>query len=222
MMLKIENISVSFKQGQKLIPVLTALDLRLVNKGIVTIVGKSGSGKTTLLRVASGLLGVDSGKVFIDSNEITDMDNERRRVFCSKYIGFVWQDFKLIEEITVENNILLPIHIHKKQLDKTFYAHLIEQLGIQHLLKKYPEQLSGGEKQRCAIARALITKPEILIADEPTGSLDVNTADNIIELFKNSIKEFAKLIIIVTHDQKMASIGDEKYEMVNGKVVMIE
>lgn len=95
-MLKIENISVSFKQGQKLIPVLTALDLRLVNKGIVTIVGKSGSGKTTLLRVASGLLGVDSGKVFIDSNEITDMENERRRVFCSKYIGFVWQDFKLI------------------------------------------------------------------------------------------------------------------------------
>ncbi|NEW62305.1 ATP-binding cassette domain-containing protein [Granulicatella sp. zg-ZJ] len=221
-MIQVENVHVSFKQGQKIIPVLTGLDLQLSDKGIVTVVGKSGSGKTTLLKVASGLLAVDSGKVFIDSNDITCMDNEHRRVFCSKYIGFVWQDFKLIEEITVENNILLPIHIHKKQLDRAFYEQLINKLDIKHLIKKYPEQLSGGEKQRCAIARALITKPKILIADEPTGSLDVHTAENIIALFESSIKEFAELIIIVTHDPKLANIGDKKYEMVNGKVVMTE
>lgn len=221
-MINMKNVSVSFKQGQKIITVLENLDLKLTEKGIVTIVGKSGSGKTTLLRVASGLLSVDSGEVFINSNKISCMDNEQRRVFCSKYIGFVWQDFKLIEEINVENNILLPIHIQKKKFDVVFYQKLIDKLGIEQLLKKYPEQLSGGEKQRCAIARALITKPKILIADEPTGSLDVNTAENIIDLFKSSITEFADLIIIVTHDQKLASIGNKKYEMLNGKVVMIE
>lgn len=221
-MLKIENISVQFKQGRNIIPVLTDLDLTLDNKGIVTIVGKSGSGKTTLLRAASGLLTVNSGKIFINSCDITQMTVEKRRIFCSKYIGFIWQDFKLIEEITVENNILLPLRIHKQRIDKVFYEQLLDKLGIEHLIKKYPDQLSGGEKQRCAIARALITKPKILVADEPTGSLDIHTAENIIELFEHSVKQFAELIIIVTHDQKLASIGDKQYEMVDGKVVMME
>lgn len=221
-MLDIKNINIQFKQGRNVIPILVDLDLQLNNRGIVTIVGKSGSGKTTLLKVISGLLATNSGKVMINSHDITQMNIEKRRLFCSKYIGFIWQDFKLIEEMTVEHNILLPLHIHKQKIDKEFYEQLIVKLGIKPLLKKYPDQLSGGEKQRCAIARALITKPTILIADEPTGSLDVHTAEHIIELFESSIKQFAELVIIVTHDQKLAHIGDEQYEMIEGKVVKIE
>ncbi|MBF0780727.1 MULTISPECIES: ABC transporter ATP-binding protein [unclassified Granulicatella] len=221
-MIKLKDISVKFVQGQKTITVLNDVNFSLNKAKIVTIVGKSGSGKTTLLKVISGLIQPNSGVVYLDNNNISQLSLEKRRLRCSEYIGFIWQDFKLIDELTVENNILLPLQIHKKKKDNDFYSQLLKQLDIEHLVKKYPSQLSGGEKQRCAIARALITKPKIIIADEPTGSLDIYTADNISQLFLKSVKQFTELVIIVTHDQKLAQIGDEKYEMIDGKVVMCE
>lgn len=220
-MLKLDDVHVSFKQGSQHIHVLQGVSLECEPNNIITFVGKSGSGKSTLLKVIAGMLEVDAGDLQIYDKNITQLSAEARRQYCHHYISFVWQDFKLIDEMSLKDNILLPLYIQHKKVDETYFKQLVETLEIDQLLNKFPHQLSGGEKQRGAIARALIVKPDILLADEPTGALDNQTAQNIIELFQTSLQQFVKLIIIVTHDLVLADIGTFKYQLCQGKVVML-
>ncbi|WP_282926057.1 ABC transporter ATP-binding protein [Helcococcus kunzii] len=221
-MIVLNNINLSFGNKEVKQKVLKDLNVKFVKDDLVTIMGKSGSGKSSLLKILAGFLLEDSGEIMIDSRDLKELSVEDRVNYLSRFISFVWQDFKLIDEINIKNNILLPLNIHKLKFDEEYFEYLINELEISNLMKKFPNQLSGGEKQRCAIARALITKPKVLLADEPTGALDEKTGNKLVDIIKNVLSNFADLVIIVTHDKNIAAIGNKKYNLIDGRLEQYE
>lgn len=221
-MIVLNNINLSFGNKEVKQKVLKDLSVKFVKDDLVTIMGKSGSGKSSLLKILAGFLLEDSGEIMIDSKDLKELSVEDRVNYLSRFISFVWQDFKLIDEINIKNNILLPLNIHKLKFDEEYFEYLINELEISNLMKKFPNQLSGGEKQRCAIARALITKPKVLLADEPTGALDEKTGNKLVDIIKNVLSNFADLVIIVTHDNNIAAIGNKKYNLIDGRLEQYE
>ncbi|MCT1796101.1 ABC transporter ATP-binding protein [Helcococcus kunzii] len=221
-MIVLNNINLSFGNKEVKQKVLKDLSVKFVKDDLVTIMGKSGSGKSSLLKILAGFLLEDSGEIMIDSKDLKELSVEDRVNYLSRFISFVWQDFKLIDEINIKNNILLPLNIHKLKFDEEYFEYLINELEISNLMKKFPNQLSGGEKQRCAIARALITKPKVLLADEPTGALDEKTGNKLVDIIKNVLSNFADLVIIVTHDKNIAAIGNKKYNLIDGRLEQYE
>ncbi|MFL8951736.1 ABC transporter ATP-binding protein [Helcococcus kunzii] len=221
-MIVLNNINLSFGNKEVKQKVLKDLSVKFVKDDLVTIMGKSGSGKSCLLKILAGFLLEDSGEIMIDSKDLKELSVEDRVNYLSRFISFVWQDFKLIDEINIKNNILLPLNIHKLKFDEEYFEYLINELEISNLMKKFPNQLSGGEKQRCAIARALITKPKVLLADEPTGALDEKTGNKLVDIIKNVLSNFADLVIIVTHDKNIAAIGNKKYNLIDGRLEQYE
>lgn len=172
----------------------------------VAIMGESGSGKTTLLNILAGLDNSTSGSVFINGKEISKMADSELAKYRSQSLGFIFQDFNLLDILTVRDNIYLPIVLNKqkKSIMKEKTAGLVKKLGIEGLVDKYPYEISGGQKQRTAIARAMVIEPEILLADEPTGALDSKAANNILALF-GMLNEEGQTILMVTHSVKAAS-----------------
>ncbi|EHR35507.1 ABC transporter ATP-binding protein [Helcococcus kunzii] len=221
-MIVLNNINLSFGNKEVKQKVLKDLNVKFVKDDLVTIMGKSGSGKSSLLKILAGFLLEDSGEIMIDSRDLKELSVEDRVNYLSRFISFVWQDFKLIDEINIKNNILLPLNIHKLKFDEEYFEYLINELEISNLMKKFPNQLSGGEKQRCAIARALITKPKVLLADEPTGALDEKTGNKLVDIIKNVLSNFVDLVIIVTHDKNIAAIGNKKYNLIDGRLEQYE
>lgn len=221
-MIVLNNINLSFGNKEVKQKVLKDLNVKFVKDDLVTIMGKSGSGKSSLLKILAGFLLEDSGEIMIDSRDLKELSVEDRVNYLSSFISFVWQDFKLIDEINIKNNILLPLNIHKLKFDEEYFEYLINELEISNLMKKFPNQLSGGEKQRCAIARALITKPKVLLADEPTGALDEKTGNKLVDIIKNVLSNFVDLVIIVTHDKNIAAIGNKKYNLIDGRLEQYE
>lgn len=178
-----------------------------VNRGdYVAIMGESGSGKTTLLNILAGLDNSTSGSVFINGKEISKMADSELAKYRSQSLGFIFQDFNLLDILTVRDNIYLPLVLNKqkKSIMKEKTAGLVKKLGIEGLVDKYPYEISGGQKQRTAIARAMVIEPEILLADEPTGALDSKAANNILDLF-GMLNEEGQTILMVTHSVKAAS-----------------
>lgn len=172
----------------------------------VAIMGESGSGKTTLLNILAGLDNSTSGSVFINGKEISKMADSELAKYRSQSLGFIFQDFNLLDILTVRDNIYLPLVLNKqkKSIMKEKTAGLVKKLGIEGLVDKYPYEISGGQKQRTAIARAMVIEPEILLADEPTGALDSKAANNILDLF-GMLNEEGQTILMVTHSVKAAS-----------------
>ena len=172
----------------------------------VAIMGESGSGKTTLLNILAGLDNSTSGSVFINGKEISKMEDSELAKYRSQSLGFIFQDFNLLDILTVRYNIYLPLVLNKqkKAIMKEKTAGLVKKLGIEGLVDKYPYEISGGQKQRTAIARAMVIEPEILLADEPTGALDSKAANNILDLF-GMLNEEGQTILMVTHSIKAAS-----------------
>lgn len=172
----------------------------------VAIMGESGSGKTTLLNILAGLDNSTSGSVFINGKEISKMADSELAKYRSRSLGFIFQDFNLLDILTVRDNIYLPLVLNKqkKSIMKEKTAGLVKKLGIEGLVDKYPYEISGGQKQRTAIARAMVIEPEILLADEPTGALDSKAANNILDLF-GMLNEEGQTILMVTHSVKAAS-----------------
>ncbi|MBS4749613.1 ATP-binding cassette domain-containing protein [Granulicatella sp. zg-ZJ] len=216
-MYQLENVNVSFGKTT----ILKNVSLAIQKHQLVTLVGKSGSGKSTLLKVLAGYLETSNGAIWLNQKNICVMKPEQRLLYCTDILSFVWQDFKLIKEMTVKHNILLPLFIHKKTLDKVYFKKIVSMLGIEHLLNKMPQEISGGEQQRCALARALITKPRVMIADEPTGALDSATSQKLVELIQLCLQEFVETVIIATHDTELANIGDMKLMIQDGQVLSI-
>jgi len=215
-MLKLENVCLSF--GKRKILDDVSFD---VDKGtIVAITGKSGTGKTTLLGVISGLLKPDKGKVFFNGKNILKWGDIRRSFYRNRKIGFVFQFFNLLPDLTSFENIIYPVTLRifcrdkKKEVLK-----LIEYLNLQHAKNVYPDTLSGGERQRVAIARAIINNPDIILADEPTGNLDDESSDDIRRLFLELKNEQDKIIIIVTHDHELVGIADVHYHLEDGVLI---
>lgn len=215
-MIKLDNISVAYTVGNV---VLKDISLDINNNGIVTIIGKSGSGKSSMLKLLNGLLPPYQGDYFFDNHIVYKLSDAERKKVCTQRIGYVWQNYRLIPEINVYKNIILPSYISNMPIDRKYFDDLCSLLGIDKYLNQYPDKLSGGEQQRVAMARALILKPKVIIADEPTGALDSKTAAKVTELILMSKERFKTLFIIATHNNDLAALGDRIIEISDGRII---
>jgi len=198
----LHNVNLTVEQGETL-----------------AIVGASGSGKSTLLHIMGGVDSPTSGKVIVDGKDITKLNDEQMSVFRRRKIGFVFQAFNLVSSINVWENIVLPLGLDGKKVDKAYVNDIITTLGLEHRIHNLPNTLSGGQQQRVAIARALVNRPEILFADEPTGNLDSKTSDEVIALLKMSAKKYGQTIVMITHDDEIAQVADRILVIEDGQVV---
>lgn len=216
-LLKATNITKSFQLENTVIEVLKNISLSIQAAEFVAIMGKSGSGKSTLISILAGLDVPDSGQVFLSDNEITGLTEDELAVIRQTDISFVFQSFHLIPTLTVAENIGFPLKLSGSFSDDKVNE-LLNKVELSHRKNSFPHQLSGGEKQRTAIARALITQPKILFADEPTGNLDEKNAKSIMQLLIGLQKEFNTALVIVTHDDSIAKLSDRTIHIVNGQL----
>ena len=197
---------------------LSNVNFELEKGDLVAIIGDSGSGKSTLLHLLAGVDKPTSGDIFIQDKNITKFNKDEMTIFRRRNIGVVYQFFNLIPNINVRKNILLPLLLDNKKADEEYLKEILSILGIEGKLDRYPKQLSGGEQQRVAIARSLITRPAIILADEPTGNLDRKNSEEITGLFRFVNKRLNSTIMIITHDEKVANSCDKVYRMVDGRL----
>ncbi len=217
--LKVENLT---KIYGKDIAKVTALDnvSFSVQKGeFIAIVGASGSGKSTLLHIIGGVDRPTSGKVFIDGKDIFQFDDDKLAIFRRRQVGLIYQFYNLIPILNVEENITLPLALDNRKIDKQKLDETIKLLGLENRKKHLPNELSGGQQQRTSIGRALITRPTIILADEPTGNLDSKSSDEIVALLKKSNKYFKQTIIMITHNMEIAKCADRIIKIEDGKIV---
>lgn len=197
---------------------LSNVNFEMEKGDLVAIIGDSGSGKSTLLHLLAGVDTPTSGDIFIQDKNITKFNKDEMTVFRRRNIGVVYQFFNLIPNINARKNILLPLLLDNKKADEEYLKEILSILGIEGKLDRYPKQLSGGEQQRVAIARSLITRPAIILADEPTGNLDRKNSEEITGLFRLVNKRLNSTIMIITHDEKVANSCDKVYRMVDGRL----
>ncbi|MCI6190071.1 MAG: ABC transporter ATP-binding protein [Clostridium sp.] len=213
-----KNLKKYYGEGDGLVKAVDNVSLK-VNKGeFLTIVGASGSGKTTLLNCLCGIDEVDEGSININGTIINDLNSEERTIFRRRNIGIVFQQYNLIPVLNVYENIILPLEIDNKKVDKEYLDKVINILGIENKLYSSPNNLSGGQKQRVAIARALVSKAAIICADEPTGNLDSKNTIEVVNLLKKSAKEFSQTIIMITHNKEISTLSDRVIYIKDGTI----
>lgn len=196
---------------------LDGIDLSVEEGEFLAIIGTSGSGKSTLLNLLGGLDVPTEGGVWIRGESLRDMEEEERTIFRRRNIGFVFQQYNLIPAINIYENLVLPLRLDGTDLDEELLKEVTEQLQIQELLERLPQTLSGGQQQRAAIARALISKPAILLCDEPTGSLDSGNSREVIRLLQTCAKRFHQTVLLVTHQEELAKMADRVIRITDGK-----
>ena len=214
---KTVDLTKTYKGGVE-VNALSNVNFELEKGDLVAIIGDSGSGKSTLIHLLAGVDKPTSGDIFIQDKNITKFNNDEMTIFRRRNIGVVYQFFNLIPNINVRKNILLPLLLDNKKVDEEYLKEILSILGIEGKLDRYPKQLSGGEQQRVAIARSLITRPAIILADEPTGNLDRKNSEEITGLFRLVNKRLNSTIMIITHDEKVANSCDKVYRMVDGRL----
>lgn len=214
MIIDIKKLTKTFIDGDRKLNVLKDINLQIEKGSIVTIKGPSGSGKSTLLSIIGTLDSADSGDILINGKNIRDELNIDQ--LRNENIGFVFQFHNLISELTLEENVCLPKMIAKELIDKNEINELFEYFNLENRMNSFPNDLSGGEKQRVAVMRAIINNPSVIIADEPTGNLDQDNAQKITSLFQKLNTEKNLTIIIATHDESVFNIGHKKYHLVDG------
>ena len=219
MIVDIKKLTKTFSDGSKKLHVLKDINLQIDKGSIITIKGPSGSGKSTLLSIIGTLDNADSGELLI--NGISIQENTNIDKLRNKSIGFVFQFHNLISELTLEENVSLPKMIAKEQWDKDELIELFEYFDLKDRMNSFPNDLSGGEKQRVAVMRAVINNPSIIIADEPTGNLDKENALKMMSLFQKLNTEKKLTIIIATHDEDVFNIGHKKYQLVDGYLELV-
>lgn len=216
-MLELKNISKSY--GTQLI--LDNISLQVNESEMVSILGPSGSGKSTLLQIIGLLMKADSGHIYLDGIDYATLSEKDQAIFRNQKLGFVFQFHNLLGEFTCEENIKFPLYIKGNKLnqaDVELFDKIVHTLGIQPILQKLPSQISGGEQQRVAVARALINRPTLLLADEPTGNLDNKNAENLYELFVELKAVWQQRIIMVTHNEKLTSHSDQVIYLNSGRI----
>lgn len=197
---------------------LTDVSLDIEEGKFVSIIGSSGSGKSTLLNLLGGLDRPTSGDVMLDGKAIFEMDDEALTIFRRRKIGFVFQNYNLVPILNVYENIVLPIELDGTKIDTAYVDKIMDVLGLSEKKFSMPNQLSGGQQQRVAIARALAAKPSIILADEPTGNLDSKTSMDVIALLKLTGKEFAQTIVMITHNEEIATMADQMIRIEDGRI----
>ena len=219
MIVDIKKLTKTFSDGSRKLHVLKDINLQIDEESIITIKGPSGSGKSTLLSIIGTLDNADSGELLI--NGISIQENTNIDKLRNKSIGFVFQFHNLISELTLEENVSLPKMIAKEQWDKDELIELFEYFDLKDRMNSFPNDLSGGEKQRVAVMRAVINNPSIIIADEPTGNLDKENALKMMSLFQKLNTEKKLTIIVATHDEDVFNIGHKKYQLVDGSLELV-
>ena len=217
--LKTKNLKKYYGKGESLVKAIDDTNISIIEGEFVAIVGKSGSGKSTLLHMIGGLDRPTEGKVFIDKKDIFTLKDEQLAIFRRRKIGFIFQYYNLIPSLNVWENIVLPIGLDNKEVDKNFINDIINALGLENKKESLPNTLSGGQQQRVAIARALASRPSIILADEPTGNLDSKTSDEVMSLLKTMIKKYNQTLVMITHDENIAQMADRVIYIEDGKVV---
>ena len=220
--LKAEGIEKQYGNEKTGVHALRGIDLEIEEGRFYAIIGKSGSGKSTLLHILGGLDKPTKGAIFLEGENISALRGNALALVRRRRIGFVFQSYNLLEEHTVMENILLPIHLDGRVQDVKFVDQVVDALGIRDKLSSYPDELSGGQKQRVAITRALAPKPAILLADEPTGNLDDKTSREVMELLGKSAREFGQTMVLVTHDREIASQADRVVTIADGRIQSIQ
>ena len=217
--LRVENLCKTYGKNETLVKALDGISFS-VNKGeFVAIVGASGSGKSTLLHILGGVDRPTSGKVLVDNKDVFKLNETNLAVFRRRQVGLIYQFYNLIPILNVEENITLPLLLDGKQPDRRYLDELIDTLGLRGRVKHLPNELSGGQQQRVSIGRALMNRPAVLLADEPTGNLDSKASREIIELLKLSNKKYEQTIIMITHDNSLALNADRIITIDDGKIV---
>ena len=215
MFLEINGIKKHYGEGESRVEVLNGIDIE-VNKGeIVVLLGPSGSGKSTLLNIIGGIDDADEGYISIDGEKTADMNEKRLTQYRRKHLGYVFQMYNLIPNLTVRENIEVGAYLSDKALDTD---EILNTLGLSDHADKKPNQLSGGQQQRTSIGRALIKNPDILLCDEPTGALDINTGKNILKLLSDMCKKNGITVVVITHNQAISAMGDKVIKIKNGIV----
>ena len=217
--LKVENLTKIYGKDQAKVVALDHVSFSVKEGEFVAIVGASGSGKSTLLHLIGGVDRPTSGKVFIDGEDIFSLKDDKLAVFRRQKIGLIYQFYNLIPILNVEENISLPVLLDGKKVEEDKLKELLKLLGLENRKNHLPNELSGGQQQRTSIGRALITKPAIILADEPTGNLDSKSSDEIVELLKKSNKEYHQTIIMITHNLEIAKCADRIIKIEDGHIV---
>ncbi|HQV22333.1 MAG: ABC transporter ATP-binding protein [Moraxellaceae bacterium] len=216
--LRVTNLNKTIATAEHSLTILQQITLQIEQGATVAIVGSSGSGKSTLLGLLAGLDTPSAGSIELLGHELTTLSEDERASLRQQYVGFVFQSFHLLPHLTALENVLLPLSL-SKNTDSTWAKHCLEQVGLGHRLHHTPKQLSGGEQQRVAIARAFACKPKVLFADEPTGNLDSQTGQHIIDLLFNLNAQHGTTLVLVTHDLKLAEHCQQRVTLAQGQMV---
>ena len=217
--LETKDLCKYYGSGENEVRAIDHTSLQIYQGEFAAIVGKSGSGKSNLLHMLGGLDCPTEGKILIGDKDISSMKEEEIAVFRRRKIGFIFQSFNLISSLNVWENIVLPIGLDGRSVNKVFINELLCTLGIEEKKHNLPNTLSGGQQQRVAIARAIASKPDIILADEPTGNLDTKTGDEVISLLKMTAKKYGQTLVMITHDEEIAQMADRIILIEDGKVV---
>lgn len=217
--LKAEKLYKEYKTSSGTVNALNGIDLSIEKGLFYSVIGRSGSGKSTLLHVLSGLDRPTVGRVLVDGVDMFSFSDEKMAIFRRRSMGFVFQQFNLLDDYTVLNNICMPLKLDGRKPDETFLKEVTNMLGIADKLKKYPYELSGGEQQRAAIARSILAKPHIIFADEPTGNLDKKAGEDTLNLLSSCAARFGQTLIMVTHDLEIAKKSDRIITIEDGKII---
>ncbi|TCJ77184.1 UNVERIFIED_ORG: putative ABC transport system ATP-binding protein [Bacillus cereus] len=216
---RIENVVKSYGEGNSRVDALKGINLSIQKGEFVSIVGASGSGKSTLLHILGGLDCPSSGSVFIGENNIYDYTDNELSIFRRRKVGFIFQFFNLIPVLNVQENIALPTLLDNEPIDNSYMDEIIEILGLHERRNHLPSELSGGQQQRVSIGRALINRPHLILADEPTGNLDTQNTKEVMDLLRLTAKKYNQTIVLITHDLKIASTSDRIITIEDGQII---
>lgn len=214
----VHNLHKTFGKGENAVHALNGIDLSLEKGKFTAVIGSSGSGKTTLLNMIGGLDTPDEGEIIVDGVRLSGLKEKELAVFRRSKVGIVYQNFNLVPTLTVRENILFPLSLAGTTADPAFFSEMVDLLHLRERLDAYPHQLSGGGQQRTAIARALIARPSILLADEPTGNLDSKSGQNVLGLFKLSVETYHQTLLMITHNLEIAQMADRVIRMEDGRI----
>ncbi len=217
--LKVENLTKVYGKDNNKVVALDNVSFTVEKGEFIAIVGASGSGKSTLLHLIGGVDTPTSGKVFIDGQDIYKLNSDKLAIFRRREVGLIYQFYNLIPILTVEENITLPLELDNRKVDKFELNEIIKLLGLERRRNHLPNELSGGQQQRTSIGRAIITKPAIILADEPTGNLDSKTSEEVVTLLQKMNKDYKQTIIMITHNLEIASYADRIITIEDGKIV---